>query len=112
MAALTLPFTFTSFLCFIISFNHVQGQERIPTDRWCVAQFNAREDVLVAFIEEKCTFLYCKPIMPGGSCYQPTTLINHASYVIDVNYKATGECDLNIAQFALTDPSFGRCRYP
>ncbi|KAI3737916.1 hypothetical protein L2E82_27931 [Cichorium intybus] len=44
--------------------------------------------------------------MPGGSCYEPDNVRNHASYAIDLNFRVNGECDTSFATPAVTDPCF------
>ncbi|XP_062014676.1 glucan endo-1,3-beta-D-glucosidase-like [Rosa rugosa] len=58
----------------------------------------------------------CKVIQEGGSCYNPNSLINHASVVMNLYYKAVGQnswsCDFRgSALITQTDPSYGSCKY-
>ncbi|PWA38002.1 X8 domain-containing protein [Artemisia annua] len=95
---------FLSFL--ILCSTYVEGKT------WCVAQVGASKDRLNQFINDVCLHLACEPIMPGGSCFEPDNIYNHGSYAINLNYRATGECDTSFATPATTDPSFLRCHYP
>ncbi|KAJ0052681.1 hypothetical protein Pint_00785 [Pistacia integerrima] len=33
----------------------------------------------------------CKPIQPGGSCFQPNTFISLASFAMNLFYKSAGK---------------------
>ncbi|OIT38239.1 PREDICTED: major pollen allergen Ole e 10-like [Nicotiana attenuata] len=79
---------------------------------WCVAIVSAPPDKLQGFIDSTCSQLDCSPIRPGGACFEPNTLRNHASYALDLFYKAKGICNSEIGTPAVSDPSFGNCHYP
>nr|GMC70652.1 probable glucan endo-1,3-beta-glucosidase A6 [Ipomoea batatas]GME16504.1 probable glucan endo-1,3-beta-glucosidase A6 [Ipomoea batatas] len=59
----------------------------------------------------------CNPIQPGGACYEPNSLIRHASYAFS-SYWAQfrsigGTCYFNgLAVQTTDDPSYGACKYP
>ncbi|XP_057768472.1 glucan endo-1,3-beta-glucosidase-like [Salvia miltiorrhiza] len=78
---------------------------------WCVVTVGAADEKLQAFLESTCSELNCKAIRAGGSCYQPNTLQNHASYVLNLFYRARGVCNSQIGTPSINDPSFGRCIY-
>ncbi|GER49962.1 carbohydrate-binding X8 domain superfamily protein [Striga asiatica] len=79
---------------------------------WCVIKQIAPADKMQAYIDSACKEYDCKEIRQGGSCYEPRTLANHASYVLNLDYRATGRCNSDIGTTAITDPSFGTCHYP
>lgn len=80
--------------------------------RWCIAQVSAPEDKLQAFIDSTCSQFNCADIQPGGSCYEPNTVANHASYALDLYFRNKGECNSEIGTPTTNDPSFGNCHYP
>ncbi|XP_057493835.1 glucan endo-1,3-beta-D-glucosidase-like [Actinidia eriantha] len=81
---------------------------------WCVARSSASNDQLQAIISYCCGQVNCNAILPGGSCYFPNTLPNHASWALDQYYKAKGVCLKlgDVSTIAITNPSFGACQYP
>ncbi|KAL1547663.1 glucan endo-1,3-beta-glucosidase-like isoform X1 [Salvia divinorum] len=81
--------------------------------QWCVLAPGAREQQMQAFLNTACSQLVdCKAIRPGGSCYQPNTLENHASFILNLSYRRYGQCDRAIGIFSISDPSSGSCQYP
>ncbi|KAL6201246.1 hypothetical protein ACLB2K_024961 [Fragaria x ananassa] len=84
---------------------------------WCVAKPSATDSELSANIQFACNQLKdCKVIQEGGSCYNPNSLINHASVVMNLYYKAVGQnswnCDFRgSGLITQTDPSYGSCKY-
>ncbi|KAL7598820.1 hypothetical protein Lser_V15G23729 [Lactuca serriola] len=91
------------FLCLIMCTNSVQGKT------WCVAQSQATEPKLQQVLDYLCGQLDCKEIQPGGSCFNPNTVRNHASYAIDLNFQINGVCDISYATPAVTDPFQDMC---
>ncbi|OIW07206.1 hypothetical protein TanjilG_17754 [Lupinus angustifolius] len=58
----------------------------------------------------------CKLIQPGGSCFIPDTLLNHASVVMNEYYAKKGRntWDCYFSDSGLishSDPSYGSCKY-
>ncbi|KAG6428657.1 hypothetical protein SASPL_112910 [Salvia splendens] len=81
--------------------------------QWCVVAPGASDQKLQAFLNTACSQLVnCKAIRPGGSCYKPDTLANHASFILNLSYRRFGQCDTAVGIFSIDDPSFGRCQYP
>ncbi|KAL1547664.1 glucan endo-1,3-beta-glucosidase-like isoform X2 [Salvia divinorum] len=81
--------------------------------QWCVLAPGARDPQMQAFLNTACSQLVdCQAIRPGGSCYQPNTLQNHASYILNLSYRRNGQCDKAIGTISVSDPSFGKCQYP
>ncbi|RHN42575.1 putative X8 domain-containing protein [Medicago truncatula] len=82
---------------------------------WCVSRSEAGTQQLLDALNYACgAGADCGPIQPGGSCYYPNTLQNHASYAFNSYYqKARGSCDfVGSAHIVFNDPSFGQCVYP
>ncbi|KAL2513926.1 Carbohydrate-binding X8 domain superfamily protein [Forsythia ovata] len=79
---------------------------------WCVAKVSATNAQMQAFLDANCGNLGCEAILPGGSCFEPNTVRNHASYAIDLYYRKTGECKSDIGTPSIADPSYGNCQYP
>ncbi|CAA2990482.1 glucan endo-1,3-beta-glucosidase-like [Olea europaea var. sylvestris] len=79
---------------------------------WCVAKVSATNAQMQAFLDANCGKLDCRQINPGGSCFVPNTLRNHASYALDLYYRINGVCNAAIGTPAVTDPSYGKCKYP
>lgn len=53
---------------------------------------------------------YCNAINPGGPCYNPNTLLHHASFSMNAYYQEAGRnhwnCDFyNTGLITITDPS-------
>ncbi|KAM7481851.1 hypothetical protein LguiB_006434 [Lonicera macranthoides] len=56
-------------------------------------------------MDSVCSKLDCRDIKPGGSCFEPDILENHASYAIDLNYRFNGVCPSNIGTITLQEPT-------
>ncbi|KAL7263976.1 hypothetical protein ACSBR1_002014 [Camellia fascicularis] len=59
----------------------------------------------------------CDPIQPGGKCYNPNSLVRHASYAFSSYWtqfrNAGGTCFFNgLARQTTKDPSYGSCKFP
>ncbi|KAL7602020.1 hypothetical protein Lser_V15G23733 [Lactuca serriola] len=99
--------------CVSLVFSCVSLCAPIPCKKtWCVAQSQATEPKLQQVLNYLCGQLDCKEIQPGGSCFNPNIVRNHASYAIDLNFQINGVCDISYATPAVTDPSFETCVYP
>ncbi|XP_028242409.1 glucan endo-1,3-beta-glucosidase 7-like, partial [Glycine soja] len=85
---------------------------------WCEARSNAGYGELKSGLAFACSHgADCRAIQPGGSCFNPNTIQNHASYAFDSYYqthaKNPAACNFGgTATIAVTNPSFGRCVYP
>ncbi|EOA14211.1 hypothetical protein CARUB_v10027366mg [Capsella rubella] len=87
---------------------------------WCVASEKATDEQLQSDIDWLCSdeggFRDCTPISPGGVCYEPNTLRDHASYVMNSYYQELGrtkaQCTFSGTGTTVhTDPSHGACVY-
>ncbi|KAH6788191.1 hypothetical protein C2S52_007743 [Perilla frutescens var. hirtella] len=72
---------------------------------WCVVIGSASPAKLQSFVDTTCfDRLNCKPIRYGGSCFSPNTLQNHASYVLNLFYRASGICTSGLGTITPNDP--------
>ncbi|KAK9284692.1 hypothetical protein L1049_023868 [Liquidambar formosana] len=84
---------------------------------WCVASQTASQTALQVALDYACGYggADCSPIQPGGSCYNPNTLQNHASYAFNSYYQKNPvptSCNFGgTAVVTSTDPSSGTCQY-
>lgn len=81
---------------------------------WCIAKDYANPDLILSSLNWACSKsgggVDCKPVQPNGSCFQPDTLHNHASYAFNMYYQKHGfapeTCDFDgAATVTSTDPS-------
>ncbi|XP_042476475.1 endochitinase A1-like [Macadamia integrifolia] len=85
---------------------------------WCVAKTGASESALQAALDYACGIggADCSAIQQTGSCYNPSTLENHASYAFNSYYQknpVASSCDFGgTATIVSTNPSTGSCVYP
>ncbi|KAF6153072.1 hypothetical protein GIB67_034794 [Kingdonia uniflora] len=84
---------------------------------WCVASQTASQTALQVALDYACGYggTDCSAIQQGGSCYNPNTLRDHASYAFNAYYqKNPGSTSCNFggtATTTTTDPSSGTCQY-
>ncbi|MBA0620746.1 hypothetical protein Godav_006431, partial [Gossypium davidsonii] len=64
---------------------------------WCIAKPSTENLRLNGNINYSCSQkgVDCKPIQPGGTCYRPNTIVSHASYAMNLFYKAAGKNSWN-----------------
>lgn len=78
---------------------------------WCVASRSASQTTLQVALDYACGYggTDCSPIQPGGSCYNPNTIRDHASYAFNVYYQKNpvpNSCNFGAtAVTTSTDPS-------
>ncbi|XP_031284467.1 PLASMODESMATA CALLOSE-BINDING PROTEIN 1 isoform X2 [Pistacia vera] len=86
--------------------------------QWCIANPSASETSLQVALDYACGYggADCSQIQPGGSCYNPSTLHDHASFAFNDYYHknpSPTSCVFGgAAQLTSTDPSSGNCHYP
>ncbi|XP_019465405.1 PREDICTED: glucan endo-1,3-beta-glucosidase-like [Lupinus angustifolius] len=88
------------------------GKVAQNSSSWCIAKYSANDTELANIIVSVCYFLLddCNIIQPGGSCFIPNTLINHASVVMNQFYAKIGRSYCSDL-ITVTDPSYGSCKY-
>ncbi|KAL0737242.1 hypothetical protein Bca4012_013452 [Brassica carinata] len=86
--------------------------------QWCIANSKETDAGLLLNIYLGCEhkFVDCRPIYPGGSCFDPDTLISHASFVMNAFFQLHDRikhwCGYNgTGVITTTDPSYGSCVY-
>lgn len=78
---------------------------------WCIAKQDASPTALQVALDYACGYggADCSAIQSGGSCYNPNTVRDHASYAFNQYYQknpAPTSCDFGgAAQLTNTDPS-------
>ncbi|KAL5786592.1 hypothetical protein ACOSQ2_008990 [Xanthoceras sorbifolium] len=87
-----------------------------PQTRWCVENPAIGDLTLKGVIDVICGKADCSPIKEGGSCFLPDTLINHASFAVNLYYQNNGRdpkaCHKYFGVGTDQDPSSDKCHYP
>ncbi|KAF5736364.1 Carbohydrate-binding X8 domain superfamily protein isoform 2 [Tripterygium wilfordii] len=85
---------------------------------WCVALAGVSQIDLQNALDWACGLgmADCTPIQKGGHCYDPDTLVSHASYAFNNYYQQNGNSDIacnfgGTATLVQNDPSYGKCLY-
>ncbi|XP_062189012.1 glucan endo-1,3-beta-glucosidase 12-like [Phragmites australis] len=85
---------------------------------WCVARPGAPQEDLQNALDWACGpgGADCSQLQPGGRCYQPDTLLTHASYAFNIFYQQNGNSDIacnfgGAGAIVKRDPSFGSCKF-
>lgn len=84
---------------------------------WCVAKPTVPDSIIQVAMDYACgAGANCKPIQPNGVCYQPDTLLAHASYAFNSYWQkrkeAGGTCDFGgTAMLVTVDPSYNGCHF-
>ncbi|XP_050364010.1 probable glucan endo-1,3-beta-glucosidase A6 [Argentina anserina] len=89
-----------------------------PGPIWCLVKEGANKTAVAEALSYACSQgnKTCDPIQPGGKCFKPNTLAQHASYAFSAYWaqfrKAGGSCDFGgLAVQTIKDPSYGSCKY-
>ncbi|KAH1067644.1 hypothetical protein J1N35_032631 [Gossypium stocksii] len=85
---------------------------------WCIASGQASNSALQNALDWACGHgkADCSAIQPGQRCFQPDTLVSHASFAFNNYYQKNGATD-DACSFGgtgikvSTDPSYGNCIY-
>lgn len=79
---------------------------------WCVASAGASQGDLQNALDWACGLgmADCSPIQEGGACFEPDTLLSHASYAFNNYYQQNGNSDIacnfgGTAALTARDPS-------
>ncbi|VVA37466.1 PREDICTED: PLASMODESMATA CALLOSE-BINDING PROTEIN [Prunus dulcis] len=89
----------------------------VPGQSWCVAKSGVQQTALQAGLDYACGMggADCSQIQQGGSCYNPNSLQNHASYAFNSYYQknpVSTSCDFGgVATIVNANPSTGSCIY-
>uniref|UniRef100_A0A7N0ZX98 glucan endo-1,3-beta-D-glucosidase n=1 Tax=Kalanchoe fedtschenkoi TaxID=63787 RepID=A0A7N0ZX98_KALFE len=99
--------------------NGSKSQNPPSGQSWCVASENAGEEKLQSGLDYACGEggADCRPIQEGATCYDPNTLVAHASFAFNSYYqknaRGTGTCDFGGAAYVVTQsPRMGKCEFP
>ncbi|KAL2475057.1 Carbohydrate-binding X8 domain superfamily protein [Abeliophyllum distichum] len=57
---------------------------------WCIARPSTSDQALMDNINYACDIVNCSLIQQGGPCFYPTSLMNHASVVMNLYYQKEG----------------------
>ncbi|XP_031130707.1 major pollen allergen Ole e 10-like [Ipomoea triloba] len=79
---------------------------------WCIPKPSATYQQLVDNMSYACNLVNCSAVQSGGPCYYPNSLINHASFAMNLYYQKAGRndwnCDFkNSGVIGVSDPSYG-----
>ncbi|KAG2333026.1 hypothetical protein Bca52824_004206 [Brassica carinata] len=78
-------------LLLLLSFIMIHYLPVVSSTKWCVPDVDATILQLQANINFGCSQgVDCRAIQPGGSCFNPNKLINHAAYVMNAYYQTHG----------------------
>ncbi|XP_057441693.1 glucan endo-1,3-beta-glucosidase 12 [Lotus japonicus] len=88
-------------------------------NNWCVANPDAEKVKLQAALDFACGEggADCRPIQPGATCYDPNSLVAHASFAFNSYYqkkaRAGGSCYFGGTSYVVTqEPKYGSCEFP
>ncbi|KAK4278966.1 hypothetical protein QN277_016735 [Acacia crassicarpa] len=85
---------------------------------WCVATPSASQTALQVALDYACGFggADCSAIQPGGRCYNPNSIRDHASFAFNNYYQKNpvpNSCNFGgTAVITNTNPSTGTCDFP
>ncbi|KAK2988726.1 hypothetical protein RJ640_020991 [Escallonia rubra] len=78
---------------------------------WCVPKASISDAQLQENLDYVCGHgIDCSPIQPGGACFEPATLLSHATYAMNLLYQTAGRnpwnCDFShTATLSSTNPN-------
>ncbi|KAI4297378.1 hypothetical protein L6164_037272 [Bauhinia variegata] len=85
---------------------------------WCVALAGVSQADLQNALDWACGLgmADCKAIQEGEACFEPDTLVSHASYAFNNYYQQNGNSDIacnfgGTATLTKHNPSYGKCDY-
>ncbi|KAG2661857.1 glucan endo-1,3-beta-glucosidase 11-like [Panicum virgatum] len=99
--------------------NPPSGVKVTTGEAWCVANAMVGEQRLQAALNYACGEggADCKAIQPGAACFEPNTMVAHASYAFNDYYqrkgRSIGTCDFAGAAHVVNQaPKMGKCDLP
>ncbi|XP_066332618.1 glucan endo-1,3-beta-glucosidase-like [Miscanthus floridulus] len=99
--------------------NLPSGVKVTTGEAWCVANAMVGEQRLQAALDYACGpgGADCKAIQPGAACFEPNTMVAHASYAFNYYYqrkgRSIGTCDFAGAAYVVNQaPKMGKCDLP
>ncbi|XP_057963115.1 glucan endo-1,3-beta-D-glucosidase-like [Malania oleifera] len=100
-----------SFCILSFFFLCIGGMTSVAATTWCVATVTGTDALFQQAIKISCGAprVNCAPISPGGICFEPNKLANHATVALNLNYLANNVCPRPFGITAVTNPSYGRC---
>lgn len=84
---------------------------------WCVPKAGVADAELQANLDYACgQGIDCSSIQPGGACFEPNALVNHAAYAMNLLYQKSGRnpfsCDFSqTATLSTYNPSMYQCDF-
>ncbi|PPR99263.1 hypothetical protein GOBAR_AA21402 [Gossypium barbadense] len=83
---------------------------------WCVAKPTVPDSLIQAAMDYACgSGADCKSIQPNQACFQPNTMISHASYAFNSYWQnkkgSGGTCDFGGTAMLVTVDPFGKCQF-
>lgn len=93
------------------------NKRRQSSGHWCVAKPTVPDPIIKQAMDYACgSGADCKEIQPNGPCYEPNTMLAHASYAFNSYWQnrkaAGGTCDFGgTAMLVTVDPSFQKCHF-
>ncbi|XP_057434218.1 pistil-specific extensin-like protein [Lotus japonicus] len=84
---------------------------------WCVAKPTVPDPIVQVAMDYACgSGADCKLVQPNGPCFQPNTVLAHASYAFNSYFQNTknggGTCDFGgTAMLVTVDPSNDKCKF-
>ncbi|KAH6830698.1 Carbohydrate-binding X8 domain superfamily protein [Perilla frutescens var. hirtella] len=85
---------------------------------WCVARPGVSQVDLQEALDWACGMgkADCGPIQMGGPCFEPETLLSHASYAFNSYYQQNGNSDIacyfgGTAVLTQNNPSYAKCDF-
>ncbi|KAK9270329.1 hypothetical protein L1049_025907 [Liquidambar formosana] len=85
---------------------------------WCVPNADVSDAQLQTNLDYACgQGIDCRPVEPGGACFEPNTIRSHAAYAMNLLYQTAGRnpwnCEFSqTATLSSTNPSYDGCTYP
>ncbi|KAJ4913399.1 hypothetical protein Rs2_08020 [Raphanus sativus] len=88
------------------------------TRKWCVASSQASVTELQSALDWACGpgNVDCSAVQPNQPCFEPDTVLSHASYAFNTYYQQSGASSLDCSFGGVSvevdkDPSYGNCLY-